>query len=958
MPSQMGGVVNRRDFLSLMTASLALAGVEGCTPAATLPEKIVPYVQQPEDILPGRSLHFATAIPFGGYGIGLIVKSDEGRPIKIEGNPRHTASLGATDAFIQASILDLYDPDRAKSITNRGALATLDGFVNAMSARLDQLTSTSGAGLRFLSGRITSPSESAMIDAILRQFPKAAWHQYEPVHDDNARAGQRIAFGRYVDTVYHFDRADVIVSLDSDFLTWGPARLRHIREFAARRVTPPNGSAPGMNRLYMFESSPTITGAKADHRVSLGPAKVSRIASAMASRLGIAGTEKETFNEQWFEPLMRDIEAHRGSSIVIAGETQADWVHALAHAINEKLGNTGRTIEYIEPADMHPAEQTVSLRKLVQAMESGQVDTLIMMDVNPSYWAPHDLEFSKHLKNVKLRVSHTLYYDETAAECDWHIPKHHYLESWGDVRAYDGTVSIIQPLIVPLYRTRSSHEFLSIILGNPTRSNYELVREFWSSQYKGNDFEEFWQESLQNGVVRGASPASQTLKIAVRPLPQGAVQPARPAAGPENLDVIFRPDPSLHDGSFANNAWLQELQHPFTNLTWDNAVLIGPKTAGELQLANEDVVNLMVNGSQISGPVWVMPGQAENVVLVHLGWGRTRAGTNGTQRGFSAYALRTSAAPWLATGGRIQKLRGKYQLVSTRDHHVTEGRHMVRHMKVGDYAKYPDLIQHETEVPKPDETMYPAYENIDYAWGMSVDMSKCVGCNACIIACQAENNIPIVGKNEVARGREMHWLRIDTYFEGPAEDPDAYFQPMFCQHCETAPCEYVCPVEATTHSAEGINEMTYNRCIGTRYCSNNCPYKVRRFNFLTYTEWDIPSLKLLYNPDVTVRSRGVMEKCTYCIQRVNRTRIDAMKADRQIEDGELVTACQQACPANVFVFGNLLDKDSKVRKLKSEPRDYSVLSQYNTRPRTTYLAVLKNPNPEIAGVETARDSNG
>ena len=957
MPSQMGGV-NRRDFLSLMAASLALAGASGCTPAATLPEKIVPYVEGPEELLPGKPLHFATAMPLGGYGIGLIVKSDQGRPIKVEGNPRHAASQGATDVFAQASVLDLYDPDRAKSITSRGAISTFNSFVAALSPRLDTLRSNGGAGLRFLSPRITSPSEAAMADAILRVFPQAAWHQYEPVNDDNARAGARIAFGRYVDTLYNFDGADIIVSFDSDFLYWGPARIRHIHDFAQRRVVQPEGSGRRMNRLYVFESAPTITGLKADHRIPMSPSQIGQLAATMASRLGVAGISKQDFGEQWFDPMMRDLESARGSSIVIAGESQPPHVHALVHAINEKLGNSGKTVDYHEPVEMRPMEQSASLRDLIQTMQSGQVDTLIMMDVNPSYAAPADLEFSKNLTKVKLRVSYSLYYDETAAESDWHVPKHHYLETWGDVRAYDGSVTIIQPLIVPLYESKSSHQFLNIFLGNPTRSNYELVRDFWVRQYKGDDFESFWEQSLHEGVVRDPAFAPRIFTGAVRPLPAGSIPPPTPASSPEALDVVFRPDPSVYDGSFANNAWLQELPHPLTNLTWDNAVLIGPGTARHLQADDGDKVDLIVNGRQITGGVWVVPGQAENVVVVHLGWGRKLAGRNGTEQGFSGYALRTSSHAWLAGGGRIRKHGEKYDLVSTRDHHTTEGRHMARHMAIDDYSKDPGWIQHETYAPKPDETMYPVYKNIDNAWGMSVDLSRCVGCNACIIACQAENNTPIVGKTEVARGREMHWLRIDTYFEGPAENPDGYFQPMLCQHCETAPCEYVCPVGATTHSAEGLNEMTYNRCIGTRYCSNNCPYKVRRFNFFQYAIWDVPSLKLLYNPDVTVRNRGVMEKCTYCVQRINRTRIEALKADRPIQDGELMTACQQACPADVFVFGNLLDEKSKVRKRKSEPRNYSVLAEYNTRPRTTYLAALKNPNPEIAALQTAQHNNG
>src|SRR5262249_17071672 len=536
--------------------------VEGCTPAATLPEKIVPYVQAPEDVLPGRALHFATAMPFAGYGIGLIVKSHEGRPIKVAGNPRHSASLGATDVFAQASILDLYDPDRAKSVTNRGAISTFGAFVSALSPRLEELRSRDGVGLRFLSGRMTSPSEAALIDAVLRRFPKAQWHQYEPVNDDNARGGSRMAFGRYLDTVHHLDRADVILSLDSNFLYWGPAHLRHIRDFAARRVfNPGDASGPGMNRLYVFESTPTITGFKADHRISMSPSKIGELTTAIASRLGVTGAPRQDLGEEWFEPMMRDVKSHSGSSIVIAGETQPPYVHALVHAINEKLGNTDHTVEYIEPVEIRPVEQFASLRDLVQAIESGQVDTLIMMDVNPSHSAPADLEFSKNLTNVKLRVTHSLYYDEMAAACDWHVPRHHYLETWGDVRAYDGSISVIQPLIVPLYETKSSHEFLSVLLGNPTRSNYDLVREFWFDQYKGDDFESFWGQSLQEGVVENTElsdplPPSAALPLTrgrmtgsaasgggrVRPIPAQSIPSGVPPSSPENLDVLFRPD--------------------------------------------------------------------------------------------------------------------------------------------------------------------------------------------------------------------------------------------------------------------------------------------------------------------------------------------------------------------------------------------------------------------------------
>jgi molybdopterin-containing oxidoreductase family iron-sulfur binding subunit len=932
-----------------MAASLALAGAAGCTPAPTLPEKIVPYVRKPEDLLPGKPLHFATAMPFAGYGTGLIVTSDQGRPIKIEGNPRHPASLGATDVFIEASILSLYDPDRSKSIMYRGAISTLDSFVSVASDNIDRFKANGGAGLRLLSGTITSPSEGAMIQQILRQYPNARWHQYEPVNNDNARQGEQMAFGRFADTIYHFDKADVVLSLDSDFLYWGPAHLRYTREFSDRRVVSPGQQT--MNRLYVFESVPTITGMKADHRIPLRPSEISRFAVALAASLSVAGVQAEGWKDPWFEPLVRDLQAHRGATIVIPGQSQPPHVHALAHAMNAQLGNVGQTVEYREPVELQAAVHSDSIRQLTQEMANGQVQMLVMWNVNPIYDAPAELKFADTLKKVPLSISHGLFYDETAAVVDWHVPAHHYLEAWGDLRSYDGTVSIVQPLIEPLYETRSTHEFLSVFAGTAIRSNYEMVRDYWSSQHVGSDFEGFWTQALQEGIIPDARLTPATLNLTPR-IPQGRIPATAPNTTNE-LEVLFRPDPNLYDGRFANNAWLLELPQPITHLTWDNAVLIGPKTAEKLQAYQNDVVEVTLNGRKVTGAVFVIAGQSENTLCLNLGWGRQRAGQNGSERGFAAYGLRTSADGWNVQGGQLRKVGQKYELVSTRDHHGIHDRHMVRHLTQADYASYPDMIKRETEVPAPDETLYDPYVNIDYAWGMSVDLSRCVGCNACVIACQAENNIPIVGKTECARGREMHWMRIDTYFEGNEDNPEAFFQPMFCQHCENAPCEYVCPVEATSHSSEGLNEMTYNRCIGTRYCSNNCPYKVRRFNFFQYTVWDVPSLQLLYNPDVTVRSRGVMEKCTYCVQRINRGRIDALKEDRKIRDGEVLTACQQACPANALVFGNLLDQNSGVFKHRSEQRNYAVLADLNTRPRTNYLATLKNPNPDIASFDTA-----
>jgi molybdopterin-containing oxidoreductase family iron-sulfur binding subunit len=792
-------------------------------------------------------------MPFAGYGVGLIVKSNEGRPTKIEGNPRHPASVGSTDVFAQASILTLYDPDRAKSVTRHGAIATIDSFVSAISSQREKWRATGGAGLRFLTGTITSPSEFALLQQILQEFPNARWHQYEPVNYDNVRVGARMAFGRYLDAAYRFDRADLIVSLDSDFLYWGPAHLRYTRDFAERRTSgapaagekapatgekaPATGEkAPAagkqtMNRLYAFESSPGITGAKADHRIAMRPADITRLALAIASRLGIPTGGQGPLQEYWFDPMVRDIESRPGASVVIAGPTQPPFVHALVHAINDKLRNTGKTVVYTEPAEVQVTEQAASLRELVQEMQSGTVDTLVMLETNPSYSAPSDLEFSKHLSKVPVRIIHSLFYDETAAGCDWHVPRHHFLEMWGDVRAYDGTVSIIQPLIVPLYQTKSPHEFLSIFLDHPSRSNYALVRDFWQQQHKDADFEDYWTSCLTEGIVPNSQfvPVTPTVRQQQIPISAAASAPGEPGTS-DQIDILLRPDPSIYDGSLANNVWLLELPRPLTRLTWDNPVLLSPKTASKLHLEDEDTVDVISGGRQVTGAVWILPGHSDDAATLHIGWGRTQAGPHGTGRGFNWYAIQTSADLWHGRG-QIRKRGGKYKLASTQKHHETEGRNMVRHMAMDDYATSAHTIQENTHVPAWDETLYPEYANIDYAWGMSVDLGRCVGCNACVIACQSENNIPVVGKEEVLRSREMHWIRIDSYYEGPAENPDAYFQPMFCQHCETAPCELVCPVEATSHSAEGLNEMTYNRCIGTRYCSNNCPYKVRRFNF-------------------------------------------------------------------------------------------------------------------------------
>jgi MoCo/4Fe-4S cofactor protein with predicted Tat translocation signal len=893
------GFVSRREFLTLLSAS-TLAGLSGCAPS--VPEKIVPYVRQPEEIVPGKPLLFATAMPMPwGDALGILAESHMGRPTKIEGNPDHPTSLGSTDAWAQASILTLYDPDRSQVITNAGRISTWDAFSTALANELEAKRLNGGAGFRILTEKVTSPTIVRQLAEILSIFPQARWHQHEPA------AG-------YADADYHFEQADVILSLDADFLLRMPGHVRYAREFALRR-------RGNMNRLYVIESTPTITGAMADHRRAVRSSEIRQLLSS---------------NDAWVATAMRDLEAHRGRSLVVAGEGQPMEVHALARQLNTSLGNVGQTVTYRD------AETSETLGELVRDMQGGIVDVLLMLGGNPVYTAPADFEFAKQLNNVRLRVHLSLYDDETSERCHWHIPDTHYLETWGDIRSNDGTTTIMQPLINPLYAGKSATQVLAAVLGNPTQSTHDLVRASWKVD------DETWRQGLHDGVSRWQLDSTLTRRDS---LP--AVAPPSPngrGVGPDQLEIVFRPDPTIFDGRFANNAWLQELPKPITKLVWDNPALISPATAQKLGVENGDVVEITTEGRKLQAPVWISPGHADNSITLYLGYGRTRAGKAGSNIGYNAYSVRTSSSPWIGAATEIRKTGARRQLVCTQAHQLMENRGLIRYAAAAKYSQQPNFFKDEgeAEIDSGKTSLYPENDRAgDYAWGMAIDLSTCIGCNACVIACQAENNIPTVGKDECAREREMHWLRIDRYFEGEANQPNTFFQPVLCMHCEKAPCEPVCPVAATTHSDEGLNEMTYNRCVGTRYCSNNCPYKVRRFNFLEYSLKEVPSLKLLYNPDVTVRSRGVMEKCTYCVQRINHGRIDAKKEDRVIRDGEVMTACQAACPADAIVFGNLNDPESRVSKMKGEPRNYGLLTHLNTQPRTTYSAKLTNPNPQM-----------
>jgi MoCo/4Fe-4S cofactor protein with predicted Tat translocation signal len=952
---------SRRSFLRLMGASLALAGVSGCG-YFDPPEKIVPYVRQPENIVPGKPLYYASAISLGGVGVGVLVESHMGRPTMIAGNESHPDSLGAIDALTQASLLGLYDPDRSQVVMKGRVISTFDRFLLAAVSALDAIREKkAGARLRVLTGNVTSPTLARQVRALLKEVPGAIWHQYEPVAPHSARAGLKRAFGRDLSARYHVEKADVIVALDADFLANGSGRLADARGFGLRRE--PSGGT--MNRLYAVEPTLTVTGASADHRLPLKARDVLPFASALARRLGVSVSAMPAPADvpvPFLDALAADLNKNRGKSLVLAGANQPAYVHALAAAINHALGNIGATVEYSAPIEAEPVDQLASMADLCHAMDAGEVDVLLILGGNPAYTAPADSGFVAGLKKVGLKVRLGLYEDETSALCDWHVPEAHELEAWGDVRGVDGTVTIQQPLIAPLYEScKPAIELIASLMRHPSRAGYEIVRDTWREKTPdGKDFETFWKTSVHAGVVAGTSlPA-----VKVEPKSDLGAAPGGASAS-EGIELVFRPDPTVWDGRFTNNGWLQELPKPITKLTWDNAALVSLATAERLDLADGDVVALSYKDRKVEAPVMIMPGHANDSVTIHFGYGRWKTGRVGAGAGFNAYSLWTADAPGFGAGVEIHKTGANHKLASTQIHRnvedltlpgkAQEERGLVRVATLDDFLKHPDFARHGVygHEPARDETLYrddftpknPIER--DYQWGMVVNLNACTGCGACVLACQAENNIPVVGKAQVLNGREMHWMEVDRYFGGDPENPAVHHQPRLCMHCEKAPCELVCPVAATVHDHEGLNQMIYNRCVGTRYCSNNCPYKVRHFNFLQFADLRTPGLALLNNPDVTVRARGVMEKCTYCVQRINQARYAAELKGERIKDGEIVTACQSACPTRAIVFGDTADPSSAVSKLKENDRNYGMLAELNTRPRTTYLAKLRNPNPAI-----------
>jgi MoCo/4Fe-4S cofactor protein with predicted Tat translocation signal len=979
--------LSRRRFLTLMGASLALAGLTGCSIRPAPSVSLVPYVRQPEEIVPGKPLFFATAMTLGGAGVGLLVENHMGRPTKIEGNPDHPGSRGATDAIQQASILTLYDPDRSQTVTLLGKTSTWDaafGDVTVQGApsirrAIAEQRSRRGSGLRLLTEVVVSPSLHHQIRELLRDLPDARWHQYEPIHATVARRVARNAYGEDVNTIYDFTKADVVLALDADFFTSMPGSLRYVADFMSRRrvrTTAADAAQSTMNRLYVVEPGVSCTGAKADNRLALRAHEIEGFARALAGRLGVM-TEGGGAPAKWVEAIAADLERHRGRCLVLVGPAQSEAVHLLALAMNHHLGNVGQTVLHTATVEAEPVDPLESLRELVNDMDQGKVEMLVIVGGNPGHTAPADFDFADRMRKVPLRVHLSQYQDETSRQCHWHLPEAHYLEAWGDTRAYDGTASIVQPLILPLYQGRSALELLSALSRDEPIPGYEIVRAYWRQQLSGRDtsagnFEEEWQTALHDGVVAGTTLPRRSMSL--RPGWQERL-PKPGAAGDGEIEIVFRPDPMIYDGRFANNGWLQECPKPITTLTWDNAALMSPRTADRLGVRKKTyahggehggyqvpVVELRVGDRTVEAPVWVVPGHADDSVTVHLGYGRQYAGRVGGSPdnpvGFNAYLLRTSENPWFARGLGVRKTDREHLLACTQEHQLMENREVVRSGTLDDYHKAPGFAGEREHDPvgkgtRRPLTLYPSASpaTAKHRWGMAIDLTTCIGCKACVVACQAENNIPVVGKDQVSRGREMHWLRVDLYHASGSEPEDMptefNFQPVPCMHCENAPCEYVCPVEATVHSADGINEMIYQRCVGTRFCSNNCPYKVRRFNFLAYADYTTPSVRMQFNPDVTVRSRGVMEKCTYCVQRIRHADSNAQKEERPIADGEILTACQAVCPAQAIVFGDLNDRTSQVVQWKGSPLNYALLADLNTEPRTTYLAALHNPNPEL-----------
>jgi molybdopterin-containing oxidoreductase family iron-sulfur binding subunit len=1004
------GGTSRRTFMKLMGASLALAGVTltGCRRWPR--ENLVPQTSNPQGQIPGIPEDYATVMELNGVARGLLVKSYDGRPIKVEGNPLHpfakvTDRYGSADRYAQASTLELYDPERARSVMQRAGVRYGDVPFAEFKAEAAKLFVGDGKDIAVLTESTSSPSFAAMKKKFLAKFPKAKWYEYEPLSDDNERVATQMAFGQPLRTMAHFDKADVVVSLDCDFVDSHPAHTRYANDWVKRRKSADQGT---MSRVYIAESRFSNAGAIADERLPLKTSRIVAIGWSLAAALGASGAKAAgdlSANEKAFvDAAAADLMAAGKNALVITGSHLSPETQAIALAINAQLGSIGNTIDLLPVADADRKSHLDSIKQLAEDLKGWDPQTLLILGGNPAYDAPADLDFAKLISTIPQSIHLSLYRNETSLQCLWNVPKAHYLECWGDARAYDGTVSVQQPLIEPLFGGVSSIELLAMLAGEQVTAGQQIVRQTIGELLGANNNEKAYRKVLHDGLLEGsaAKPVTATAKAIAQPN----------IAGGDEMEIRFLADASVFDGRFAPNAWLQEMPDPMTKLVWDNAALVSKADADKLGVANGEMLSIDSNGRTLKIAVYILPGQPIGVIGLPLGYGRGQAGKIGSGLGFDTYQLRTTAGFYSAPA-QVTKAGGKYLLVMTQEHHIIDeqgfhGRErrvgekhqsgmIIREANLVDYKKNPNSPHPPKEGnlslqlfnppidkhwPEPAYPGAPEVFNNPHAWGMAIDMTACIGCNACAVACQSENNIPVVGKVEVDANREMHWLRIDRYFKGAENDPnpEVAFQPMMCVHCENAPCEQVCPVAATMHDSEGLNTMVYNRCVGTRYCSNNCPYKVRRFNYFDWQSLDPrggrfpapwpnlpdtqprdsvdPIKQMVFNPDVTVRMRGVMEKCTYCVQRINRTKIDAKNAylagDRESEtllDGEVLTACQQACPTQAITFGNLNDEKAAVTALHKNPRAYSVLEELDTRPRSKHLAKIRNPNEALESAE-------
>jgi MoCo/4Fe-4S cofactor protein with predicted Tat translocation signal len=922
------GPQNRRQVLKLMAAGLALAGLGGCD-SGEPPGVLIPPVLPPrEAITPGNNM-YATASVLSGYAAGVLVRHDVGRPIKVEGNPAHPASLGATDAIAQAEILGFYDPDRGMPMARDGVPQDWQSLQMALAAQRDHLAQTHGDDFRILTGSVTSPTLARQFADLLKRYPAMRWHQWEPVSRDAVRAGAIMAYGKPVEIVPNLAAADIVLAIDSDLLSSAPGHVRFARDFVSRR-NPARDAR--LSRIYAVEPTPTLIGAVADHRFIAGPRELQRIVLALAD--GVLHGTPVSGVPGWVGAAVSDMQAHRGHVFIHVGPHQPAETHALVHAMNEALGGRGSTYELIDPVEVEPTDQGQSLRDLVNDMHGGRVQSLVIIDSNPVFTAPRTLGFGDAVQRVPFSLALTIEPNETSRQVHWSLPQAHPYEDWSDARAFDGTATILQPQAQPLYGGTSPHRLLGLFADFDAPGALDQVRQTWRAAF--NNFDQDWHDSLAAGVI--ANTASGASDVKLRPEAAQARPPEPPGS---SATLLFRPDPYLWDGRFANNAWLQELPRPLTKLTWDNPLLISPEQGRRLKVKNGDRVVVSVGDARLELPAWIMPGQAADCAVALLGFGRSVVGTVGESTGFDVYQLtgRTEAP-------ELRKGEGGERLASTEHHNPMLARDegFARHGTLADFQKDPHFLADHEQTP----SLYRWKPPGPAAWGMSIDLNSCIGCNACVVACMAENNIPVVGKQEVILEREMHWLRIDRYYEGGADNPAVYFQPVLCMHCEQAPCEVVCPVGATVHDHEGLNVMVYNRCIGTRFCSNNCPYKVRHFNFFgfSHTEHRPPVAR---NPEVTVRGRGVMEKCTFCLQRIAAARIVADAENRPVGGNEVRTACQAACPTQVFTFGNMAEPDADVLERKRSPLAYALLAEQNTHPRVTYEAKITNPNPTGGG---------